>query len=348
MICPSHPLTLSPSHPLALSAYYAFRLDRGFLADRSPRTRKEYWSTIRRFEQDNPGLGLPAISAETLEQWVAVLLDGSPAVAIGPQALLPGFDGLVVLEDRRGLAKATAQKHQRNVKRLLRDAYESGAVAAVPRMRLIRIPRPRPRPVPPEKLLAIHAACETATWPRSRRARHRPPDGLSAPGYWRAILTLALSTGLRHEALDGLRWADVDWRDRVLFVQAASDKCDEARAVALSDEAVKCLLTVRGDRERILPWPFAVRTWYRSWHAIQDAAGLAAPEHITLHELRDTFGTTLAAAGCGAHLIQAAMGHASIRTSEHYVMVSPEVRSRVEAIRLPWAEGACEMAVSAG
>ena len=149
--------------------------------------------------------------------------------------------------------------------------------------------------------------------------------------------TVAAFTGLRLGELRGLRWGDVDWTRRVLFVRRSytvdadgPTKSGKVRSVPLVDQAARALdaLSKRerwtGDEDRIFVNDVgdhiedsALR---RRFYQALDRAGLP---HIRFHDLRHTFGT-IAVQAFPLTDVKAFMGHADIQTTMIYVHHVPQ------------------------
>ena len=154
---------------------------------------------------------------------------------------------------------------------------------------------------------------------------------------FRAMVTLALRTGLRLGELRALRWQDVDLRNARLVVRRAAwqnlvgvPKSGRARGVGLSGQVVCALqaLEQRGgdltvfcdDKEQMLTkgackWPL-----YRGC----DASGLG--RRIGWHVLRHTFASHLAMRGVALKVIQELLGHSDMKMTMRYAHLTPQVR----------------------
>jgi len=278
---------------------------------------------------------------ETLRHWRRIT--GDPELGFG-SAVLAAFK----VELHETLSAATVNKHLRHVNAILgkcgpagpgnRDAL--GMVASTPWTRPLREDRPRPRAVGDDIVSRIYAAAAFGRWP------HSPSSSLkgSAIGagknsafcatWWRALICVAITTGFRHEALLALRWADLDLAGRTVRVPACIDKCHEERVKPLHVAAVRHVLAIRGASELVFAFDGSEQTWYRQWHAIQDAADIATGEHIKFHDLKRFAGTRYAATS-SPWVVQHMLDHSSIETSRFYVNATEACREAVDAFPLP-------------
>jgi integrase/recombinase XerD len=154
----------------------------------------------------------------------------------------------------------------------------------------------------------------------------------------RALLETLYATGCRASETVGLRLAD-------LHLDAGFCRCvgkgDRQRIVPLGGSAVAALRSYLGDARPGLPGaadsPFVFvsrggRPLSREmlWVLVKKYArrtGLAA--RVSPHTLRHSFATHLLSGGADLRTVQELLGHASIRTTQHYTHVD---RDRLRAI----------------
>jgi hypothetical protein len=151
------------------------------------------------------------------------------------------------------------------------------------------------------------------------------------------VFTVAAFTGLRLGELRGLRWGDIDWMRRVVFVRRSytvdadgPTKSGKVRSVPLVDQAARALdeLSRRerwtSDEDLVFVNPVgrhiedsALR---RRFYRTLEAAGLPS---IRFHDLRHTFGT-IAVQAFPLTDVKAFMGHADIQTTMIYIHHVPQ------------------------
>ncbi len=194
--------------------------------------------------------------------------------------------------------------------------------------------------------------------------------------WWRAMVTLAYTSGLRRTELWHLRWEDVDLEAGAVRVQErpagrrdAGDGVEvpilawapktrgSARTVPVPGQAVAELqrLRLRSDGspyvfvtvERLLlldrrAGSGRLRERYELLNNFTrefDAVQAAAGVRPrgTFHDLRKTFGTRAASAGVPMHELRQWMGHSSITTTAaHYLGVEEQAADRLRGV---WAAG---------
>ena len=153
--------------------------------------------------------------------------------------------------------------------------------------------------------------------------------------YLAGIVTVALHTGMREDAILRLRWADIDFGGKTVTVRSTNErptKGKRTRAIAMSRKVEKILADLHMEalketqgtpitiRERYLfvnPW---TGTRYVAtnvaWHAALKDAGITG---LRFHDLRHTFATRAIQGGCKLPALQQVLGHRDITTTMRYV-----------------------------
>jgi integrase len=153
-----------------------------------------------------------------------------------------------------------------------------------------------------------------------------------------AIFLTAAFTGLRRGELVALRWRDVDFPNSVIRVAASftdgqltTPKSGRARAVPMAPEVAQALARLSqrerwtGDGDPVFPGITGgfldASALYRRFMA---AARRAELRRLRFHDLRHTFGTTMAAnPRVDMRRLQEWMGHADIGTTLRYAHFTP-------------------------
>jgi site-specific recombinase XerD len=155
------------------------------------------------------------------------------------------------------------------------------------------------------------------------------------------VLLTLLYTGMREQEICHLSWADVDLNKKVLRVSAKPDcgftpKTWEERDIEMSDRLVESF--------RKLPhrahWVFPTVGGKRHAHVykiVERVAERATIKGAHPHKFRATFLTRLLQSGCDIANVQALAGHKSIKTTQHYLGVSTQLR-REAVNRLAYPE----------
>jgi site-specific recombinase XerD len=184
-------------------------------------------------------------------------------------------------------------------------------------------------------------------WMRPPKRPHRLPEVLSGSEVQRllravkslrhrAVLMTCYAAGLRIAEACALQVADIDSRRMVLRVR--DGKGGRERYVMLSRRLL-CFLRrywrkVRPAGPVLFPGrdgahPIHRASVHLAFRAAVATAGLA--RHVTTHTLRHSFATHLLETGADLRVIQALLGHASIRTTSLYAKVSTRLVGRTRS-----------------
>lgn len=174
-----------------------------------------------------------------------------------------------------------------------------------------------------------------------------------APGAYReldrALYAMATYTGLRQGELRGLRWEHVDFGRSLVHVmegftrgRSSSPKGKRRRTVPLAPTAAQMLLELRAaslwtaSTDPVFACTSTGKPMARAGLMERYREALAAaelPVAFSFHDLRHTFGTTMARAGIEAWQIQQWMGHQDRETTDLYMHYAPRETdaARIEA-----------------
>ncbi len=179
-------------------------------------------------------------------------------------------------------------------------------------------------------------------WPK---VPHRLPEILSGtevdallgavePLLHRAVVMTAYGTGLRIREACSLQIGDIDSKRKLIHVREGKRGRD--RYVPLPDRLLAFLRLYYRQSRPAGPhlFPGAKPGRAITPHAVRDAlakgirkAGINKP--VTMHTLRHSFATHLLEGGTDIRVIQALLGHASIRTTMRYTRVTQKHVGRV-------------------
>ncbi len=207
------------------------------------------------------------------------------------------------------VSRASANKNLRTLKACLNRAKKRGYLVKNPaaEVKQVREPEKTIRALSGEEIEKLLDACPSL--------------------WWKAFISVAVTTGMRRGELLALRWKDVDLESGTVWVRNYSGhttKSRKNRVLALLPEV--CGLVDRLERRG--PQIFVREdgssmdsTLNQEFAKIVKRAGI---EWCTPHDLRRTFVTQLAAAGVNEAVVQKLAGHASIDTTvKHYTGVMP-------------------------
>ena len=145
-----------------------------------------------------------------------------------------------------------------------------------------------------------------------------------------AIVQLAYWTGMRRGEILGLRWDQVDLKNKVIILEAADTKTQEKREIPLTDELMQIIK--KTPRTLGVPYVFThkgqriknIKTAF--WNAVR-AAGI---KDFRFHDLRHCAVTNLRKAGVSDSVIMSISGHKTYAMFRRYNRIDRE--DRLEAL----------------
>lgn len=208
-----------------------------------------------------------------------------------------------VTERSAKVSAGTASKELVVVKHLLRLAVEWEIIPFNPAQGVKgpKVPPGRIRYLQPTELRALLEAC---------------------PDWLRAIVALAVSTGMRRGEILGLRWLDVDMANhRVLLHQT---KNGEGRIVYLNQSALAVVRSLSFDGQtKPTDRLFTNLTPNQVTMAFRRACQAVDIADFRFHDLRHTAASWLRMAGADIHTVAQILGHKDLRMAIRYQHLSP-------------------------
>lgn len=262
--------------------------------------------------------------AERLLDWLG---DGEPVLAsdLTPRALTRWRNVRAAT-----LAPATIHAELCVARSFCRFLLDLGLLASDPTARIV-FPRVQPRPpkaLSPDQVRAMLQALEIPRLP----GEHRHTAERARLG----VLSF-LYTGLRLAELAALRWQDVHLAAATITVREG--KGGKSRAVPIHARLMRELQeapdqeperAVIARRDGGCLHPKSVAEIFTRWLRAREV-------DITAHQLRHTFATTMLRAGAPLPDIQHALGHASLETTQIYLLVDAEhLRRAVDLLPDAW------------
>lgn len=150
------------------------------------------------------------------------------------------------------------------------------------------------------------------------------------------FIRLALSTGMRKNAIMALRWDDIDFERGFITLRGESAKNEKTERIPLSSAARAVLERV----ERLgSPYVFPGRgggqrkEFKRIPQRVRDKAGLTKDEFRPLHGLRHTFASRMASSGAvDLYTLQKLLTHGSAQMTQRYAHLADEALHRAAAV----------------
>lgn len=295
---------MTNSHPdagLTLTEAYEKHYDK---SDLTPNTAGKYKHELRRWERltENPPVG--EITNETLAAFRQAALDD-------------------------GLTPRTVNSTWSTIRSILRrlgpiftgNPWGLGIIPSVPAMKLCKVVRKRPRRIDLDDLTEVYLACKYAQCPHV---------GFPAVDWWRCLIVLAYTTGLRKSDLLSIEVEHIDFRNRRLTVCA--QKTLKEDDLPLHDVAIEHIRRILPPEGKLFRGPYRRGgLFYKYWREIIQRAGV---EHFGLHDLRRTGASEIDRVdrGLGKVFLQ----HAPHSVSDiSYLNAEDELREAVDKMRLP-------------
>jgi integrase len=166
-------------------------------------------------------------------------------------------------------------------------------------------------------------------------------DSEAATEYWerfralRPFFVVALTTGLRLGDLYRLSWKDVRWNDG--WIQLVMEKTDREVVIPIS---AACEASLRECRARPVVGecvfvdeagaPLSVTRIRRTFAIAKQLAGITRT--VRFHDLRHTYGSSLASEGLSLAIISKVMGHADQATTARYARPDARVLGAVRDV----------------
>lgn len=140
-------------------------------------------------------------------------------------------------------------------------------------------------------------------------------------GNLKAIVIVAINTGMRRGEIFGLKWKDIDYNRRLIYLY--NTKNGEKREVPMNEDVINTLISVRKHPES--PFVFCyddgspVRDIRKGWFKVLAKTGI---KDFVFHNLRHTFCSQLVMAGVDINTVKELAGHKSIQMTLRYSHLS--------------------------
>lgn len=202
------------------------------------------------------------------------------------------------------VSNATVNREIGCLKHIFTKAIEWGIVKKNPgkKVKLLRERNTRLRYLDEKEIKRLYDAC----------AEHLKP-----------IVTVALNTGMRKEEILSLKWKDLNFGSRIIYI--LDTKNSEKREMAMNDIVYIALLAIR--RIPDSPWVFCKKNGERYGNvrkAFEGARKRAGIVDFRFHDLRHTFASHLVMAGVDLKTVQELLGHKSFEMTLRYAHLSPD------------------------
>lgn len=150
----------------------------------------------------------------------------------------------------------------------------------------------------------------------------------ASPGDLKAVVTVALNTGMRRGEILALTWDHVDEANGLLRI--AISKNGQARLVPMNEEVRVAINTCRrDDQDAVDSDNFVFRNRHGKQYrdvrlAFERALLRAGIKHCRFHDLRHTCASHLVSNGVDILVVKELLGHKTLAMTQRYAHLSPE------------------------
>ena len=212
------------------------------------------------------------------------------------------------LKRKEKVTNATVNRELQCLKHIFKKAVEWGKISDTPaaKVKLLKERNTRIRYLEEEEIKVLLEA---------------------SPGHLKSIIITALNTGMRKGEILGLKWKDIDFRQRVICL--LDTKNNERREIPVNDILFKALLAVRKNPASAYVFCKKDGTPYSNVRSsFETAKKKASIKDFRFHDLRHTFASHLVMAGVGLRTVQELLGHKTIDMTVRYAHLSPDHKKR--------------------
>jgi len=136
------------------------------------------------------------------------------------------------------------------------------------------------------------------------------------------ILTIAMNTGMRRGEILGLKWDDVNMKERFIYVR--DSKNNESRDIPINDVLMETLESVKNNSNSKYVLDRngnPIKSFKKGFYSALRRSGI---KKCRFHDLRHTFATRLIMARVDIVTVQELLGHKDIRMTKRYSHPTPE------------------------
>ena len=148
----------------------------------------------------------------------------------------------------------------------------------------------------------------------------------ACPPKLKAVVTVALNTGLRKAEIQHIKWSDINIQQGFLTVHET--KNGETRHVPLNKPAKDALMSVRKHPESSFVFAGEHGLPYDFRKSFETALKKSGILRFRFHDLRHCFGSSMAMCGIDLNTIREILGHKSLDMVIRYAHLSPSHKSR--------------------
>ena len=152
----------------------------------------------------------------------------------------------------------------------------------------------------------------------------------AAVEYLKPILILALNTAMRKGEILNLKWNDVDFENRFLFIKET--KSNVMRKIPMNDLVIKTLKSIETKSEFVFTSIKTGGCFKAVYNSFKTACQRAGINDCRFHDLRHTASTHMIQGGADVITVSRILGHSDIKMTLKYCHPSDD--SRLRAVNL--------------
>jgi len=137
----------------------------------------------------------------------------------------------------------------------------------------------------------------------------------------RAIITVALTTGMRKSEILGLKWDYIKPDNRFIILPVS--KNNTVRVIPMNDTLLRSLAELPRESEFVF-WNSRGKHLEDVKRSFGTACRRAGIENFRFHDLRHTYASHLAMRGVHMRALQELLGHKDIKMTQRYSHLSPD------------------------
>ncbi len=221
---------------------------------------------------------------------------------------------------KEGKSNKTVNNHSILLGTMLRFAVERQYLANIPKITKLKVDKRRPEWFTEEEIEKILAAAEP---------------------FIRDYVIVLLNTGFRASEIKRLKWADVDFKNKVINIEIS--KSHRFRTIPMNETLFQHMfsLYLRKSDKQVYVFEYnegmPVSDYYHRFKKLLDR--LSIKGH--LHKLRHTFASLLVQRGVPIYEVQNLLGHASVQTTQVYAHIRMEnLKKAVSVLQVGCTAGA--------
>ena len=225
------------------------------------------------------------------------------------------------IEKRSGeVAPATVNQEIKRLRHMLNRAIEWGYIRENPckGIKNMKEPSGRIRYLSHDEMEKLLKACDVSSLAEKPNNKGRTFSKIISV-YLKPIVLIAIHSGMRRGEIMGLRWKDIDYKERRIILNKT--KNNETKMIPINDTLLQVLqaLPVHLHEEKVFPdinGNMVTVTFERTCKR----AGI---KDFRFHDLRHTFASYLTMGGENLRTVQTLLGHKDLRMTMRYSHLSP-------------------------